>query len=267
MHHQIDSLAYSNRLRSLPPEQKLGFAMALFGLGYLVPAVGQWAIAAWLAVWIVGYAGIPLAVYSKLLALPGSFLLLSLPALAVGVGWREMVLTVQPDVLLGLPLGPVYLYLSRQGIGQAAILLPRAIALTSCLYFILLTVPFVELMRVLRQVKCPSLITELLTLMYRFIFVLTDTAVELLTAQQSRLGYRSWRTGMRSLGWLVGQLLQRTLENYRHISQGLASRGFAGDLKVWYTRRHKANPRYTLEAVSGCVILLILAGWHHAHGI
>ncbi|WP_411053578.1 CbiQ family ECF transporter T component, partial [Tritonibacter sp. SIMBA_163] len=82
----------------------------------------------------------------------------------------------------------------------------RAIALTSCLYFILFTVPFVEIIRVLRDFRCPPLITELLVLMYRFIFVLTDTVMEILTAQQSRLGYGNWRVGMRSLSLLIGQL-------------------------------------------------------------
>lgn len=45
MHHQIDSLAYTNCLRHLPPTHKLGFAATLFILGYAAPPLAQVAIA------------------------------------------------------------------------------------------------------------------------------------------------------------------------------------------------------------------------------
>ncbi|MDY7021925.1 MAG: CbiQ family ECF transporter T component, partial [Cyanobacteriota bacterium] len=141
------------------------------------------------------------------------------------------------------------------------------IGLTSCLYFILLTVPFVEIVRILRSLGCPSLITELLTLMYRFIFMLTETASELLTAQQARIGYCGWEIGIRSMGIIVTQLFQRTLENYRQITLGLTSRGFTGELQVWYIRRYKPDFRYTAEALCGCILLLVNIGWHYVSSI
>jgi cobalt/nickel transport system permease protein len=103
--------------------------------------------------------------------------------------------------------------------------------------------------------------------MYRFIFVLTATASELLTAQQSRLGYGDWRSGLRSLSLVVVQLLRRTLENYRQISLGLTSRGFKGELRVWHARRYKSSRRYGSEAIGGYCLLLILVGLHYANGI
>lgn len=267
MHHQIDSLAYTNRLRYLPPQQKLLFALALFCLSYITPASIRLVIAGWLILWTVGYAGIPIKVYLQLQAIPLFFWLASLPALALSGTFLPNLPVIRADVWQGIALGSVYLYVSKQGILQAGELLTRAFALTSCMYFILLTIPFVEILRILKQLRCPSLITELLALMYRFIFALTDTVVELLTAQNARLGYNTWHSGMRSLGLVVSQLLWRTLENYRQISLGLTSRGFTGELRVWYAHRYKPNPRYLWEAVAGCLILVIITGWHHAHRI
>jgi cobalt/nickel transport system permease protein len=263
MHHQIDSLAHTNQLRSLPPEHKLGFAIALFLLGYLAPAHVQGLMVLWLFVWVVKYAQIPAQIYFKLLSLPISFLMLSLPALVIGVEMVSNLSAFTSDVVWGIPLGSIYLYLSQQGIEQARLVFMRAIALTSCLYFILLTVPMVEIIRVLRQLRCPTLMIELMGLMYRFIFILTDTASELLTAQQSRMGYGTWRTGMRSLGILVGQLLHRTLHNYRQLSLGLAARGYTGELRVWHRRRYKPNRRYTTEAIAGYFLLLTFTGFHY----
>jgi cobalt/nickel transport system permease protein len=267
MHHQIDALAYTNRLRSLPPEHKLIFAIALFGLSYVAPIAVQILVTVWLGIWIVGYARIPVKIYRQLLFIPLSFWLVSVPALAIGGVSLAHLSVVQEDVWQGIKLGSLYLYISQQGIEQARELLTRSIALTSCMYFILLTIPFAELLRILKRCGCPTLITELLALMYRFIFVLTETASELLTAQQARIGYGNWRTGMRSLALIASQLLRRTLENYRQISMGLESRGFRGELRFWHSRRYRTNWRYIMEAVGGYVILLVCAGWHYAHGI
>lgn len=262
MHHHIDVLAYTNGLRSLPPEPKLAFAAALFLLGYLAPPWIQGLIAVWLMLWTVGYARIPLRRYGQLLALPVGFMLTSLPALMFGITTNAA--AVAGDQLWGGRFGPLWIYASQQGFAQAGFLVMRAIALISCLYFVLLTVPFVEILRVLRRLGCPPLITELMMLMYRFIFVLTTTASELLTAQQSRLGYRNWRVGMHSFSVLVGQLLGRTLENYRQLSLGLRSRGFTGELRVWSRRNYRSQWRYWGEAIAGYTVLVILTGLHYA---
>lgn len=267
MHHQIDSLAYTNRLRYLPPSHKLGFAIALFILSYGASPLVQGVIVLWLAWWIVGYAQIPVGIYGRLLLLPMSFWLMSVPALLLGFAMTPDLGNLPSDVWHGIEVGPVYVYLSRQGWEQASGVLMRAIALTSCLYFILLTVPFVELLRVLRQLRCPSLMIELLGLMYRFIFMLAATATELVTAQRSRGGYLTWRRQLHSLGMIVGQLLIRTLENYRELSLGLQSRGFTGELRVWHGRRHQPHWRYSTEAILGCGLLVIVMGWQYAHRV
>jgi cobalt/nickel transport system permease protein len=260
MNPQIDSLAYTNRLRGLPPSHKLSFAIALLILSLVSGAIVQLSIALWLAVWIVVYAGIPGKLYLRLLSLPLMFLLTSLPALALGAVAGDRIPAIQWDIWQGwgISTGTFYLYVSRTGIYQVSLLLARAFASTSCMYFILLTVPFTEILQILRQLRCPELVTELLLLMYRFIFSLLAIADELWIAQNSRCGYRTWKRGMHSLGILIGQLLQRTLENYRQVSLSLASRGFNGKLRVWHSSPYKPSQRYIFEAVFGCTVLTLL---------
>ncbi|WP_445174547.1 cobalt ECF transporter T component CbiQ [Microcoleus sp.] len=260
MNHQIDSLAYTNRLRGLPPSHKLSFAIALLILSLVSGAIVQLSIALWLAVWIVVYAGIPGKLYLRLLSLPLMFLLTSLPALTLGAVELSQIQEIQWDIWQswGISIGTFYLYVSRTGIYQVSLLFARAFASTSCMYFILLTVPFTEILQILRQLRCPELVTELLLLMYRFIFSLLAIADELWIAQNSRCGYRTWKRGMHSLSILIGQLLQRTLENYRQVSLSLASRGFNGKLRVWHSSPYKPSRRYICEAVFGCTVLTLL---------
>lgn len=260
MNHQIDSLAYTNRLRGLPPSHKLSFAIALLILSLVSGAIVQLSIGLWLAVWIVIYAGIPGKLYLRLLSLPLMFLLTSLPALAMGAAELNQIQEIQWDIWQGwgISTGTFYLYVSRSGIYQVSLLFARAFASTSCMYFILLTVPFTEILQILRQLRCPELVTELLLLMYRFIFSLLAIADELWIAQNSRCGYRTWKRGMHSLSILIGQLLQRTLVNYRQVSLSLASRGFNGELRVWNSYPYKPSRRYIFEAVFGCTVLTLL---------
>ena len=261
MNHQIDSLAYTNRLRGLPPTHKLSFAIALLILSLVSHVAVQLSIALWLTIWIVVYAGIPAKLYLRLLLLPLMFLLTSLPALAIGAVAGDRIPTIQWDIWQGwgINIGTFYLYVSRTGIYQVSLLLARAIASTSCMYFILLTVPFTEILQILRKLRCPELVTEMLLLMYRFIFSLLAIADEIWIAQNSRCGYRTWKLGMHSLGILIGQLLQRTLVNYRQVSLSLASRGFNGELRVWNSNPYKPSRRYTFEAVFGCTVLTLLS--------
>lgn len=264
---QIDTLAYTNRLRQLPPTQKLLFAIALLLITYCSRAPVQILIAGWISVWTVIYAGIPAETYLRLLSLPTGFLFTSLPALVIGGVSLSHLASVQADVWQGFIWGDYYIYLSHQGMQQAGELAARAIAATACIYFVILTVPFTEILDIFRRMGCPALLTDLLMLMYRFIFVLLQTSRELWTAQQSRGGYRTRKLWIKSLGLLVGQLLRRTLENYRQVAMTLESRGFTGDFRVCHSRRYLPSRRYNLEALFGCALLVALTGWQYAVGI
>ncbi len=263
MNIQIDTLAYTNRLRWLAPEQKLLFAIALLIITAFSHPLVQVLIAVWISTWTVIYAGIPSKIYFKLVYIATIFWLTSLPALVInGVDISHLHL-VQNDSVTGFDIGSYYVYISVHGIKQGLTILTRAIASLSCLYFIMLTIPFTELLQILRRVGLPILLTDLLLLMYRFIFVLLNTSAELWTAQQARGGYRTFNIAMKSLALLIGQLLKRTLENYRQVSLSLASRGFNGEFHVWHPYRYHLSKRYAIEAILGCAILLAL-DWYNA---
>ena len=269
MHHQIDSLAYTNKLRHLPPHHKLIFAIALFCLGYITANYIKILIFAWLLISTVFYAGIPWQIYRQLLLIPLTFWLTSLPALLIGINFDRSVIITSSDIWLHLSWSiniagsQCSLYISNQGLHQAIDILCNSLSLTACMYFILLTIPFTEIIQILNQWKCPQLITELMLLMYRFIFVLTQTATELIQAQKSRFGYLNWQTTIKSVSLIIGQLLRRSLINYRQISLALASRGFTGELKLWSSRSYRANWRYIYEALGGYSLLIVLSLQHH----
>ncbi|MDH6069144.1 cobalt ECF transporter T component CbiQ [Chrysosporum ovalisporum APH033B] len=256
---QIDTLAYTNRLRWLAPEQKLLFVITLLILIAFSRPPLQILIAIWISNWTVLYAKIPLRIYLKLVYIAILFWLTSLPALVInGINIQHLNL-IQDDSIIGLNVASYYIYISHHGIEQGWTILARAIASLSCLYFVMLTIPFTEILQTLGRFGFPVLLRDILLLMYRFIFVLLNTASEIFTAQQSRGGYCTLRIGIKSLSLLIGQLLSRTLENYHQVSLSLASRGFNGEFKVWYPHRYHFSKRYAIEAIIGCVVLIKLS--------
>jgi cobalt/nickel transport system permease protein len=249
---QLDALAYGNRLRALPPKQKLFFALVLLVIAMFVHPLIQLAIGLWMLVWTVIYAGIPWRFYFSMVLGVMSFLLTSLLAIV----WNFA--AVAPvDALWNWPLWGGEIYLSMSGIQQAIEIFARSLASTATLFFIILTVPFAELAVVLEQTPLPTILTELLLLCYRFIFLLAEVAQSIAIAQQSRGGYRTRRLAFSSVSLLIRQLLQRTALRYQQIALGIKARGFNQEFRFWQSQPYKYSWRYGLESIAGCVVLVI----------
>ncbi len=266
MRLHLDTLAYTNRLRGLPPEQKLLFAGGTLMIALLSHPLVQVVVFLWMSGWIVAYARIPLKMYAGLLSLNTAFLMMSLLALCISWTPTRQMTAVVADVWAGFRWGEWYVYLSRTGVTQALQVAIRAVAAVSCLYFVLLTVPFAELLQVMRRLRVPTLVTELLLVMYRFVFVLLETAEQVWVAQVSRGGYRGFRKGMSDLGRLIVKLFVRTTERVQQLTMGLSARGFTGQLQVVSAVRFQPSRRYAMEAMAGWFLLLSLEWWLRTNG-
>ncbi len=258
MHHHLDAYAYTNRLKHLPPQQKLLFALVTLAIALVAHPVIQGAIFLWLSGWTLGYARIPAKVYGRVLAVIMLFLLTSLPALVLEVVPANQLASVQASAFSGLMMGDWYLFVSNPGLTQTVAVGMRSLACVSCLLFILLTIPFTEILLVLRQCRVPTVLLDLLLLMYRFIFLFLDVATQLQLAQQARGGYRTRRRWLQSAGLLAGQLLVLSLHRYQQFALGLAARGFTGKFQVYSTQTYRFSPRYAWESLLGCISLVFL---------
>ena len=97
----------------------------------------------------------------------------------------------------------------------------KAVGAVSAMYFLSLNTPVTDVTLALEQ---------LMELIYRFIFVLTDTAGRIRVAQESRLGYQGWRRSLESLGTLVSMLFLRAWRQGERSFTALESRGYKGRL-------------------------------------
>ncbi|GEB32531.1 MULTISPECIES: cobalt ECF transporter T component CbiQ [Brevibacillus] len=256
---QLDSLSYQNRLRFLPPEHKLLFASALILLVLTGHEWLQMAICIWMGVWVIGYARIPVRFYFGFLLLSLSFFVLGLPALLLEATRAETAPVTQMAV--AWHVGPYLIYVPASAISKVWVLFWRTMASLACFSFILFTVPFAEILQVLRKLRLPVIVTDLLMIMYRFIFVLLGVSHQLWIAQRSRGGHRGFRATMRDIGGLAAQLFVRAMRKYDALYKGMAARGFGESLQVLSLHSHSRSRRYEWESIAGCVLLILLEWW------
>jgi cobalt/nickel transport system permease protein len=99
--------------------------------------------------------------------------------------------------------------------------------------FLALTTPLVDLVDLFRRWHVPTLLIDLMTVIYRFIFVLLDSFNRMYTAQESRLGYSSsFYRSLVNAGLLGSRLFIDAYQRSRRLQVALASRNFSGDLRV-----------------------------------
>lgn len=153
------------------------------------------------------------------------------------VWWQ---LAKAPLVFLALGLVPLAfsVTLSPLGIGwseSAGVELLRAGSRSLCalciLLFIACTVPIAELAVVLRRWGCPAVLTDLMVLIPRLVFVSLETLERSKTAALARGGALGWRQRWRSVSALAATLLRRSLTRAERLERGLLARGGDGALR------------------------------------
>ena len=235
----LDKTAYSNKIAGRSPLEKSLFAIGMLALCLLLPpwptcpAIFTLATLATLLV-----ARVSASDYLKALSIPLGFLLLSTSTLLFSVDFKG-----------GLPK----VALCLEALPDASRVLLRSLSSISCLLFLAMTTPLPELLSMMRRCKVPGPLIEAALLIYNWVFVLLETMENMVTAQESRLGYSTPKRSFHSLSLLASGLFIRSFERAKRLETGLAARGFNGDLRVM-DRSAPAS-----RAVMAGIILLLAA--------
>ncbi|MTI84989.1 MAG: cobalt ECF transporter T component CbiQ [Firmicutes bacterium] len=231
----IDRYAYKNGLSTSHPAEKFAFSMVTLIICLSASdMITSLTVILTMAGVVVIRAGIPMGFYLKLMIVPMTFLVIGVITVAVSVGGTEAYF------LYSFTVGAFTLGVTAGSLILAGNLFVKSLSAVSCLYFLSLTTPMVEIIMVLKRLRVPTVIIELMSLIYRFIFVLMDTAGQMYTAQSSRLGYSSLSRGYSSISQLVTNLFVKAYRQADNLSVTLMSRCYKGDLSV-------LEPEYTVS--------------------
>ena len=167
---------------------------------------------------------IPGKVYLHFLSIPLAFVIVSGAAIAVEFG-------KSPLGDWNLRVFFFYLCLYRGSILLAGAVSLKAMAGISALYMLSLSTPVNQLVLVLQKLHLPSLLVELMNLIYRYIFILIDAADQMQTAAKARFGYGTFRQSIRSFALVAGNLFLVSLKKAGTYYDALLSRGYEGRLE------------------------------------
>jgi len=150
------------------------------------------------------------------LLLLGPFLLLS----------HKQAVTFEPD------MGARTLQVSREGLALFVEVASKTLVTVLTTITLVSTTPFDGLLRGLQSMRCPRIITTLLSFMYRYVFLLVDEGERMIVARDSRAVHmRPWHW-IRSMGHLASALFFRTFERGERIYCAMMSRGFTGEIRT-----------------------------------
>lgn len=106
-----------------------------------------------------------------------------------------------------------------------------------------------------------ELIIELMLLIYRFIFILLDTAHAIMTSQNARLGNCDFKTSCKSFGQMGSTLFLRAFKRSNALYDSMEARCYDGSICV-------LNENYPPKTMEICLIIVcevVLAGIVVAH--
>lgn len=241
----LEQWAYSNRWRRIHPGAKGLLTLCAFVSAFV--ATNPWflvTVAVVLAILTVWGAGIPLGQYLRVLLPPLSFLAIGGAMIALSVQWPG---SGQP---FAVRLDPSQLPL-------VAILVGRSLSCLAALFLLSLTTPMTDLISLLRRLKVPVEILDLMTVGYRSLFVFLEAVHDITTAQAARLGYATTRTAMRSLGGLIAVLAMQIWQRSLALDQAALAR--AGDGPLFFLENTYADSRRSFIMAAGAGLGLLVS--------
>lgn len=215
--------------------RKLVVMAALFGLGVVLAMASRlslWSLAK--RVWLVAFG------FTFMIAAPALFLT---PGQAV---YR-------------LPLGS--LAITAQGLRSALILVSRVETTVTLSTLLVLTTPWMHLLKALRTLLVPVEVIALLAMTHRYVVLLTETANAMFESRQSRLvGRLNSHEQRRLLVNTGGVLLSKTLEMGNQVFLAMQARGFRGEVRLLTEFRLRGWDYLAMSGFAFAATAAVLAG-------
>jgi len=248
----IDKIAYKNSFNTIHPLEKLSFTFWNLAVIFLASWQVQLFIFIVLLLITVQVAKIPWRSYSQLLLIPMGFIILSLISIVISFS------SGTDSFLTSFPIYSFNVGITSQGLLTAGLLFVRSLSAIAAMYFLILTTPFIDLLYVLERLRFPQILLELLTLIYRFIFVFIATARCIYVAQSARLGHLSFRKSISSHSILFANIFEKAILKYKNLAVGMESRGFSGEIKGGWNVNKYLFSKHRLVVVTALQVLLII---------
>ena len=189
----------------------------------------------------------------SILAIPIAFILLGTFTIAIDF-------SKQPMGQYNLYLGFCYVFTSQAKLKTVAFLILKVFAAISALQMMTLSTPSSEIIYVLRKAHVPKLIVELMSLIYRYIFILMDVYTKMKNSAESRLGYCDFKTSCYTFGSIASNMLVISLKKANAYYDAMEARCYDGDF-IFLEEDKKVEIIQIIAAAAFIIFLVLLWGF------
>jgi cobalt/nickel transport system permease protein len=134
--------------------------------------------------------------------------------------------------MVSIELGVWQLTATREGVLGGALIACRVLGSVGIVMVLCQTTPTPELFAALGWAKVPHTWLEIAALMYRYLHILLEQAVCVVSAQRVRLGYHGLRRSFQSAGSLAGIVILHSLDQAEKSHEAMMARGYRGRLPL-----------------------------------
>ncbi len=168
-------------------------------------------------------AGIPAKRYIKLMIIPLPFIVMAVVSILFSP-------SDTPNGVINIPIFSTYLVATQEGIALSANIFLKSLASVSCLYFFITSTSIGSMIALMKKMRLPSFLVEIILMFYRFIYVIIDMYEKIVISQKSRLGEENLAARFRSAGILVSTIFAKSLSKSLVISNAMDARLYNGEM-------------------------------------
>lgn len=249
--YSIDFYAYASKIRHWNAAFKVYLSIVILILCIVLdnPYVSVMVIIA-MAYLTVLKGKIPVTEYLSILSIPITFILLSTFTIAIDFSKQSI---GQYNIYIGFG----YMYTSQEQLKKTFFLILKIFSAISTLQMMTLSTPSSQIIYVLRNAHVPKIIIELMSLIYRYIFILMDVCTKMKNSAKSRQGYCDFKTSCYTFGSIASNMLIISLAKANAYYDAMEARCYDGDL-IFLEEDEKVGIMQIIAAALFIIFLILL---------
>lgn len=221
----IDKYAYTNKLKDYPPQAKIIFACEGLVLSRLINNYYFDLFTIFtMIILVIVVAKLPFKNYLRMLFIPISFLVVSLITIMVSINGDSYIYYFR---IMNVSIG-----VTRDSLASGLKLFTTVLSSLTSVYFLILTTPIIDIIKILKKLKVPGIFIELMVLIYRSIFIFIEEANNIHLAQTMKFGYENKKNSLKSISLLIRNLFTKVLLKHNEMSIALDCKLYDGEFRL-----------------------------------
>lgn len=247
----LEYYSYNSKINSWNPHLKFWYSMVLIVLGIILSNIYISISIVFICGFITIFLGkISLKKYIDFFKVPIIFLLISVAV--ININFSKNITD-----FYYFNIGDLYIYTTDENIKKSCILFWRALSGVSSMYMLALSTPLNEIIYVIKKVRTPQIIIELMYLVYRFIFIMRDSYKSMRKSIESRLGFIDYRTSLLSFGKIISNILIVSLRKSNSFYDAMESRCYRGEIR-FFIKEKRINKKVIIGMGLSIIYLIVL---------